>query len=115
MGLQIRSPAAQIKTLSFAHPSAATTKKLPFVLNAKTFIPLNSAASAAANEHVYECELSGAEKTTGQAWAVGETLYFDPATGKFTKTAGALVACGYCGEAMLSGDTTTGLVVFRGF
>jgi predicted RecA/RadA family phage recombinase len=31
-------------------------------------------------------------KTTGEAWAVGNPLYFDPATSKLTKTAGALKA-----------------------
>lgn len=114
MGLQIRSPAEQIKTVQFSD-SLATTSKLPIVRNGKTFIPLDDADAATPNAYAYECEISGAGKTTGQAWAIGETLYFDPATGLFTKTAGALVACGMVLETRISGDTTTGLVAFYGY
>lgn len=114
MGLQLRSPASQIKTLQFAD-AGATTGKLPIVRNGKTFIPMDDAGAGELNAYAYETEISGAGKTTGQAWAIGQTVYFDPATGLFTTTAGALVACGFVMEARLSGDTTTGLVAFRGY
>ncbi len=114
MALQIKSPAAQIKTVQYAR-AAATTTRLPFVINALTLIPLETADSGVQNTCVYEAEISGAPKTTSQAWAVGETLYFDPATGKFTNVAGALIACGRVLEAAGSADTTGGLIAFRGF
>lgn len=112
--LQVRSPAAQIKTARFAHASA-TVSKTPFVLNGKTFIPLDAAAAAALNEHVYEAEISGAEKTSPQVWAAGQTIYFDPATSKFTNVAGALVACGFVIDPALSADTVGGMIAFRGY
>jgi hypothetical protein len=114
MGLQIRSPAEQIKTAQFSDASA-TFSKLPIVRNGKTFIPMDDADAAGLNAYAYECEISGAGKTTGQAWAIGQTVYFDPATGLFTTTAGALTVCGMVLETRLSGDTTTGLIAFRGY
>ena len=114
MGLQIVSPAEEIKSFQFAHASG-TTAKLPIVLNALMMIPLNTAGAAAQNTMVYEAEIKGAPKTAPQTWAVGETLYFDPATGKFTNVAGALIACGRVLEAAGSADTTSGLIAFRGF
>jgi predicted RecA/RadA family phage recombinase len=113
MGLQIRSPAAQIKTVQFSDASA-TTSKLPIVRNGKTFIPMDDADAAALNAYAYECEISGAGKTAAQAWAVGQTLYFDPGTGLFTTAAGALTACGMVLEAKLAADTTSGLIAFYG-
>ncbi len=114
MGLQIRSPAEQIKTCQFTDASA-TTSKLPIVRNGKTFIPLDDAGSATLNAYAYECEISGAGKTAAQAWAIGQTLYFDPATGLFTTAAGALSVCGMVIEAREAADTTSGLIAFRGY
>ncbi len=114
MGLQIRSPASQIKTALFSD-AAATTAHLPIVRNGKTFIPMDDADAAALNSYAYECEISGAGKTAAQAWAVGQTLYFDPATGLFTTVAGALSPCGMVIEARLAADATSGLIAFYGY
>lgn len=113
MALQIRSPAAQIKKAQYAHASA-TTAKLPIVVNDGTLIPLDDAGAGAQNSYVYEAEISGAGKTSGQAWAIGQKLYFDPATGLFTTTAGSLKACGSVIDACGASDTVSGLIAFRG-
>lgn len=43
-------------------------------------------------------------KTTGQAWVVGTTLYYDPATDKLTSVAGSLKVAGFAAEVAASGD-----------
>lgn len=51
--------------------------------------------------------LRGVEKTTSQAWAVGQALHYDPATGKFTTAVSATtVPAGRVITAALSAATT---------
>lgn len=45
-------------------------------------------------------------KTTSQVWALGELLYWDPATSKFTNVPGELTAYGVVAKAAGSADTT---------
>lgn len=114
MGLQIRSPAAQIKTLHFAH-TAATTSKAPVLVNTKVFIPLNTVAEDELNGYVYEAEISGAPKATGGAFVVGGAVYWDDTAKKFTATSASNTLVGYALAAALAGDTVTGLIAFNTF
>lgn len=51
-----------------------------------------------------EGEYSDCKKKAAEAWAIGDKLYYDPADGALTKTAGALNFAGYAGEAALAAD-----------
>lgn len=113
MGLQVRSPASQIKTTQFSH-TAATTPHAPIVSGGKVFIPTDKADANALNGFVYEAEISDAAKATG-AIAVGAKVYWDATNGNFTATSTANTLCGYALEAMDSADTTTGLIAFNSF
>ena len=53
-------------------------------------------------------------KTTGESWAVGNPLYFDPATGKLTKTAGSLKAVAQAVAAHVNAETTGKAVLVPG-
>ena len=59
-----------------------------------------------------DVEVLSAGKTTGEAWAVGQKLYWDPATSKFTTTAGALVVRAFASAVAASGDTTGSVILF---
>lgn len=114
MGTQVRDVSIRVRTVEFAH-TAATTALTPIVNSSRTWLPINTADSSATNAFIYYGEISGAPKTTGEAWAVGQVLYWDPATAKFTTTAGALVKCGHALATAASGDTTGGLMIFNTF
>lgn len=114
MGLQIRSPAEQIKTCQFAD-AGATTSKVPVIENSRVFIPLDSAGAGAINGFLYEGEISGGPKATGQAWAPGQAVYWHPGNGNFTTVSTDATLCGHVLEARASGDTTTGLMAFNSF
>ena len=112
MGLQIRSPANQIKTTQFAH-SAATTPHVPVLHNSKVFIPTDVADANAPNGYVYDAEISGAPKDPATAFDAGTKVYWDNTNARFTATATSNTLCGYALEAMLAADTTTGLIAFN--
>ncbi len=54
-----------------------------------------------ATEGVFEVD-----KTTGEAWAQGEPLYWVSGTSKFSTTASGNTKAGYAAKAALSADTT---------
>ena len=114
MGLQLRSPSDQIRQATFA-ATLATTAKVPVAHNSRAFIPLNTALAGASNEHVYRSEVSGAPKATGEAWAVGQTIYWSTANSNFTTTVGSNIKCGFALAPALSGDTVTPLFLFDSF
>ena len=114
MGLQLRSPSNQIRGLQFA-ATGATVAKVPHVHNARVFIPMNSADAAASNEHIYDSEVSGAPKATGEAWTVGQAIYWDNTNKRFTTTASGNTACGLALAPALAGDTVTQLFLFQSF
>lgn len=114
MALQLRSPSNRIKGASFA-ATGATVAKVPFVENGKVFIPMNSADAATLNEHVYESEVSGGDKATGAAWAVGDDIYWDATAKKFTKTSTDNTKCGVALAPALSADTVAPLFLFKSF
>lgn len=114
MGLQLRSPSDQIRQASFAH-TAITVAKVPFINNARAYIPLNAAGANEQNENVYRSEVSGAPKATGEAWAVGQAIYWNATNGNFTTTAGGATKCGFALAPALSADTVTPLFYFDSF
>jgi hypothetical protein len=114
MALQNRSQPGQEKTLQFAH-SAATVAKTPIVSNARAFIPLNTADAGVQNAFWREAEVSGAPKATGEAWSIGDTLYWNATNGNFTKTATSATKCAFALEAALSADAVGGLIAFNSF
>lgn len=65
--------------------------------------------ASAAEGQQYTLQIYGAfsdlPKTTGQAWAVGDMLYWDATNSLFTKTVGSNTFAGYAYEAALSADT----------
>jgi hypothetical protein len=113
MGLQVRSPASQIKTTNFAH-TAATTPHTPILSNSKLFIPTDAADANALNGFVYEAEISDVAKATG-AIKVGDKVYWDDTNKNITTTSTSNTLCGYALEARASADTTTGLIAFNSF
>lgn len=112
--LQLRSPSDQIKQTAFA-ATAATVAKTPFLENSKAWIAVNDADAAAESNHVYDAEVSGAAKATGEAWTVGQAIYWDNTAKKFTTTASGNTKCGYALEPALSAATTTPLFKFNTF
>src|SRR5690242_8133885 len=114
MGLQVRSPASQIKTTQFSH-TAATTPHTPILSNSKLFIPTDAADANALNGFVYEAEISDAAKDPATALAVGAKVYWDDTNKRFTATSTSNTLCGYALEAMGAADATTGLIAFNSF
>lgn len=112
--LQLRSPSNLIKMLT-ASLAAATTAKVPTVTGTQAFIPMNTADAAAQNEYCYESEVSDAPKTTGEAWAIGQAIYWNASAGEFTTTSSGNTLCGHALATALSGDTTTPLFAFDSF
>ncbi|SHN42251.1 DUF2190 family protein [Chitinophaga sp. CF418] len=52
-----------------------------------------------------EGAFTGLPKKTGEAWAVGDMVYFDDATDSLTKTASTNVWVGYAAEAAALADS----------
>ena len=114
MGLQLRSPSHQIRVIDYTH-SAATTAKTPVVISSRAYIPHNTKGVSEQNAYVYESEVSGAPKATGEAWALGQAIYWDAAAGKFTTTSTSNTLCGRSLGAALAGDTESPLFLFNAF
>lgn len=53
------------------------------------------------------------DKTTGQAWAQGEPLYWVAGTSKFSTSASGNTKAGYAAKAALSGDTVGQIVLMQ--
>lgn len=114
MGLQLRSPSNQIFGAKFA-ATGATTAKVPFVQQGKVAIPMNTAGAGVDNEHVFQSEVSGAPKTTAEAWSPLQTIYWNDTTKAFTTTASGNTACGIALAAALAADTVTPLFLFKSY
>mgnify|MGYP003450653050 FL=1 len=114
MALQIRSPGNQIKTTRFAH-SALVTRKVPVLISSRVYVPLESAAANEATDLVYEAEVSGGVKATGEAWTIGGAVYWDNTNTRFTTTSASNTLCGRALEAALAGDTVTPRFQFNAF
>jgi predicted RecA/RadA family phage recombinase len=112
--LQNRTPTGQEKTIQFAN-AAATTAKLPCVVNALAFIPINSVDVSVLNAYYFYAQISDAPKATGQVWSVGSLLYWDDTAKNFTTTVGTNTKCGHALAAALSADVVSGLIDFDTF
>lgn len=114
MPLQAISPGNQIKTARFAH-SAITTRKVPVLINSRVYIPLESKAATEENEYVYSAEVTGGVKATGEAWAIGQAIYWDNSNTRFTTTLTANTLCGNATETAIAGATVTPRFEFHSF
>lgn len=104
MSLQNRTPTGQEKTIQFAH-TAATTAKVPILINSLIWIPINTADPNVLNAFWYYVQASDAPKATGEAWSPGDTLYWDNTNSRFTKTSSGNTKCAHALAAALSADT----------
>ena len=114
MALEIVDASELVRNVGLAH-SAATTKRVPIVINSKVCIPLNTSDADERNAYAYEALIDGADKTTGEAWAFLAPLYWNDTTKKFTTTSSGNTLCAWALEPKLSADTAGGLVQFRSF
>ena len=114
MPLQIVSPGNQIKTARFAH-SSATTRKVPVVINLRVYVPIESKLANEENEYMYNGELTGAAKATGEAWAIGQAIYWSTANSNFTTTLASNTLCGNATETAIAGATVTPRFEFNSF
>ncbi|MBB5885472.1 DUF2190 family protein [Xanthomonas sp. LMG 8992] len=112
--LNIASPSELIKNVGFAH-SAATTSKLPIVINGRVLIPLNTRGISERNAYVYEAEVDNAPAETGVAWAVNDKLYWNPTTGVLTKTASGGTAFGYALQPKDAAAAVSPLVAYNAY
>ena len=94
-------------------PTGGCVSGNPYLIGSMFVIAVNTAAEGeiAAFRRVGVYSLP---KTTGEGWAVGDPLYFDPGTGKLTKTAGALKAVAQAAAAQINADTTGKAVLVPG-
>jgi predicted RecA/RadA family phage recombinase len=83
--------------------AGAITSGTPVVMTDVVGVPLISGVSGdtipCAVEGIYELT-----KLTGEAWTLGQKVYWDPGAVKCTTTAGALKQIGNASAAALSGD-----------
>lgn len=96
------------KTLPLTAPAGGVISGSPYMIGAIFGVAQFTAAAGDS----FELETTGVHrlpKTTGQVWGEGEVLYFDPATGKLTDTAGALKKVGVAVADAATGDVV-GLV-----
>ena len=113
MGLQLRSPASQIKTLQ-ATSAAATNAHVPVAINGHILIPTDYAVANAINGYVYDSEISDAPKAA-VAWSIVDKLYWDAAAGNVTDVSAGNTYFGLALAPALAADAVTGLVAFNAF
>lgn len=112
--LELRSPTHQIRSERFEH-TAATTAHVPIVIGGRVFIPVNTRGANELNEFTYQAEVQGGVALGLEAWGVGDTIYWDAANSRFTKTAGALPKCGHATQPKPAADTVTPRFFFNSF
>jgi len=112
--LQNRTPTGQEKTVQFAH-TAATTAKVPVIANALAWIPMNDADADVLNAFYFEAQVSGVAKASGEAWSIGDALYWDATNKCLTRTTTSNTKCAHALAAAASSDTVSGLVFFNTF
>lgn len=93
------------ENLTVVTPSGGYIAGNFYILGAIAGVAMNTTLEAAENVLVTEGVFS-LPKTTSQVWAVGEVLYWDPGTSKFTNVPGVLTARGVVAAAALSAATT---------
>ena len=84
--------------------SAATTAKNFYVINSRVVMALHTKDADADNVFVYEAPMLRAPKNAGEAWALGEAIYWDATAENFTTTSTDNTLAGMVGEDALSAD-----------
>jgi predicted RecA/RadA family phage recombinase len=85
-------------------PSAdVAAGKLVLFTDRVFFVP--NAIAANATDAVQTCGVVQYEKTTGEAWTMGQKLYWNDTTKKLTTTASTNKVAGYAVAAAASADT----------
>lgn len=114
MMVEIVDASELVRSFGHAH-SAACTAHEPIVINSRVFIPQNTTDADERNAFVSKALVNNAPKAAGEAWSVGDALYWDATAKAFTKTTTSNTLCGFAVEAKLSADTTSGLIEFDSF
>jgi predicted RecA/RadA family phage recombinase len=91
--------------LTVVTPSGGYTAGNFYLQGAIAGVAMNTTLEAAENVLVTVGVFS-LPKTTGQVWAIGEVLYWDAGTSKFTNVPGILTARGVVAAAALTAATT---------
>lgn len=92
--------------MPYTAPSGGVVTGVPVLISGLLVIPAFTAAEDAAFEGAVVGVFTGLAKTTGQAWAEGEKLYWVTGTSKFSTTAGGNQLVGTAAVAAGSADTT---------
>lgn len=114
MSLNIASPSESVKTVGFAH-TAATTARVPLLVNGKLMIPLNTRAANEHNAFAYETEVNNTKTDTGTAWLPNDAVYWDAANAQLTKTAAGNTLFGHALQPKAAGDAVSPLVAFTSY
>ena len=85
--------------------TAATTAKSFYTINGQVMMAMNSESANVDNIFVYRADKLRVPKATGQAWALGNLIYWDSTNSNFTTTATGNDLAGIVAEAAASGDT----------
>jgi Uncharacterized conserved protein (DUF2190). len=112
--LNFASPTELILNTGFAH-SAATTARVPIVINGRVLIPLNTAAANERNAFAYACEIDNAPAESSVAWNAGDALYWDATNAQLTKTSTGNTLFGHALQPKATTDTLSPLVAFNAF
>jgi len=93
-------------TLDFTAPSGGVVSGSPVIIGGQLVVPAVTAAEgavfAAKTTGVFSLKAEGA--VSGQAWAEGDTLYWDNTNKQFTKTSSGNTKRGHAVAAKLTAD-----------
>lgn len=95
---------------TFAH-SGATVEGTFYLINGVVLLALNDADANADNVFVHDADKVRVPKNAGEAWSVGDKLYWDDTNKEFTVTATANTLAGYAAEEAASADTEGKMVL----
>lgn len=98
-------------SLPLIAPEGGVTSGLPVAIGSLFGVAAFTAAAGALFELVRGGVFSDLPKTSSEIWAVGDTIYFDPATSKLTKVAGSLKPVGIAVAAAVSAATVGTIVL----
>lgn len=102
MATELLSP--DYSQFNHAHTGAITAKTW-LIINGRVCLALNTSGANAENVWVYQSERVRVPKATGEVWAPGEKVYYDPVAAKFTKTSTNNTLAGMAQAAAVSGAT----------
>lgn len=100
--------------LPLTAPAGGVVSGMPYLIGRLLVVATVTAAAGAIFEGVRVGYFTGLAKVSAQAWAVGEVLYWDPATSGFTNVGGAAVQrIGFAAAAAVN-PSATGSVILTG-